>query len=38
MVTQQVGGASFLREELAHLAELTSDHPWITIGGVRNPV
>lgn len=28
---QQVGGASVLREQLAHLAELTADHPRVTI-------
>lgn len=28
---QQVGGAGVRREQLAHLAELTVDHPWITI-------
>lgn len=28
---QQVGGTTVLREQLAHLAELTADHPWITI-------
>jgi DNA-binding XRE family transcriptional regulator len=28
---QQTGEAGVLREQLAHLAELTEDHPWITI-------